>query len=75
MAIFLNKIFPIQYKSVYNLVDKILKQTRKSKVSTVAVGRAQYAGECISSTSLFSPGELDFDGLKVNVYKNVEEYL
>lgn len=75
VAIFLNKIFPIQYKSIYNLVDKILKKTRKSKVSTVAVGRARYAGECISSTSLFPPRELDFDGLKVNVYKNVEEYL
>ena len=46
-----------------------------SSCATVATGRARYAGECMPMADLFPVREIYFDGIKVNVYNNVEKYL
>lgn len=66
---------PGNYKKFYNMFDRFVSDSRSGKYLTVATGRNKYAGECMRVSDLFPLREADFEGLKVDVYKNVELYL
>lgn len=68
-------VCPVKYKKLFNLIDRMAFNKKASQYVTVATGRAGYAGECMSLYDLYPVREVDFDGIKVNVYNNVERYL
>lgn len=70
-----NILLPISHKKIFNFIDSIAFCKNASNYVTVATGRARYAGECMPIADLFPVRELYFDGIKVNVYNNVEGYL
>lgn len=66
---------PINYKNFYNMFDRFVSNCSNGKYLTIATGRNKYAGECMMTSDLFPLREADFEGIKVNVYRNVEKYL
>lgn len=66
---------PINYKNFYSMFDRFVSNSNHGKYLTVATGRNKYAGECMMASDLFPLREADFEGIKVNVYRNVEKYL
>lgn len=72
----IGKIFPIDYKNFYGKFDNFVsKNCKDCKYLTVATGRNKYAEECILRKDIFPAKKVEFEGISVNVYNNVEKYL
>lgn len=75
VAKFIGKIIPFGHTYFCNIYDKYVSDSSEGKYGTVATGRNKYAGECMLFTDMFPVRKIEFEGLSVNVYNNVEKYL
>ena len=65
----------MSYKSWYNKYDKFVQHNKVTTWCTIPTGRKHYNGETLRRDYFLPTQEGEFEGISVNLPKNVEAYL
>ena len=72
----LGKIFSFRKASWwFDLVDKSIQHSRKTKDVCIATGRKHYFGEILERNRLIPLTHIDFEGIECPVFKDIDYYL
>jgi lipopolysaccharide cholinephosphotransferase len=62
-------------KYLYDVYDKYVSNSKGTKYCTIPTGRKFYAGEIHQQDVFFPPNEALFEGMKVNIPRDIDSYL